>query len=289
MPGPPESLLAASDWPEPGASRVRRGRPRRPLGRVIAAVTELRRYREQAGAKPSAILPARLAADGYEHTAAHVARLARLELAGPDSDGAEAVARGAGARRRRAAAGRRRVRPRRGRQAHRRAAGQARRGDRPAGGQAGQRAVRGARAGRRWWRASGRSSTSTARSWRGWADDPPRGRGLPAGPRAVRHALRPRPHAQAHDRARDAPAPLRLDPRGGLQRQVLHGALHRRAARAPRPAHRQLHLAAPAARSASGSRSAGVPIVARSASPRRWRAPSTRRRWWSAPWPTTTA
>ena len=42
-----------------------------------------------------------------------------------------------------------------------------------------------------------------------------------------------------------AAAPLRLDPRGGHQRQVVHGALRRGDPRAPRAAHRQLHLAAP--------------------------------------------
>ena len=91
MPGPPGSLLAVSDWPEAGGSRVDE-QAETDVGRVIAAVTELRRYREEAGAKPSAILPARLVAEGYEHTASHLARLARLDLAGPDSDGAAAVA-----------------------------------------------------------------------------------------------------------------------------------------------------------------------------------------------------
>ena len=42
-----------------------------------------------------------------------------------------------------------------------------------------------------------------------------------------------------------AAAPLRPGPRRRQQRQVLDGPLHRRAPRAPRPAHRQLHLAAP--------------------------------------------
>ncbi len=65
MPGPPESLLAVSEWPEPGRSLVDE-EAEEAVGRVIAAVTELRRYREEAGAKPSAVLPARLAADGYE-------------------------------------------------------------------------------------------------------------------------------------------------------------------------------------------------------------------------------
>ena len=49
------------------------------VGRAIAAVQELRGWRDRVGAAPSALLPARLDADGYERTAAHVARLARCE------------------------------------------------------------------------------------------------------------------------------------------------------------------------------------------------------------------
>ena len=66
------------------------------------------------------------------------------------------------------------------------------------------------------------------------------------GPRAVRDALRPRPHAQADDRARAAAAALRVDPRGRHQRQVVDRALLRRDPRAPRHSHGELHLAAPA-------------------------------------------
>ena len=38
------------------------------------------RWRDRVGAAPPAVMPARLAAEGYERTAAHVARLARVEL-----------------------------------------------------------------------------------------------------------------------------------------------------------------------------------------------------------------
>ena len=109
MPGPPASLLAASKWPEASGAQVDE-QAEAELGRVIAAVTELRRYREHAGTKPSAILPARLAAGGYEHTSSHVARLARLDLRRLERRGG----RGGGARagRRRPAACGRRVRPR---------------------------------------------------------------------------------------------------------------------------------------------------------------------------------
>ena len=52
------------------------------LARAIAAVQELRGWRDRIGAAPAAVLPARLEAAGYERTAEHVARLARLEWAG---------------------------------------------------------------------------------------------------------------------------------------------------------------------------------------------------------------
>jgi valyl-tRNA synthetase len=48
--------------------------------RMIAAVQAVRTWRDAAEVKPSAILPAHLHADGYEETAAHLARLGRLEL-----------------------------------------------------------------------------------------------------------------------------------------------------------------------------------------------------------------
>jgi valyl-tRNA synthetase len=58
------------------------------LGRVIEAVRALRGWRDHAGVKPGARVPARLAADGYEQTAEHVARLARVSFS---SDGGEPV------------------------------------------------------------------------------------------------------------------------------------------------------------------------------------------------------
>ncbi len=72
-------LLAQAEWPAAG-NLATDADAEAELGRAIEAITELRRYREQAGVKPSAILPARLSAEGYEATAEQVARLARLEL-----------------------------------------------------------------------------------------------------------------------------------------------------------------------------------------------------------------
>jgi valyl-tRNA synthetase len=55
---------------------------------MIEAVTALRRYRDEVGAKPSAAVRGRLAADGYDACAAHVARLARFEwVEGAEADG----------------------------------------------------------------------------------------------------------------------------------------------------------------------------------------------------------
>ena len=59
-------LLAAGRLARRRARSPTTRRPRPSVGRAIEAITELRRYREQAGVKPSAILPARLSAEGYE-------------------------------------------------------------------------------------------------------------------------------------------------------------------------------------------------------------------------------
>ncbi len=72
-------MLIVAEWPLPEPSRIDQGAEEL-LERAVAAVTELRRYRDEAGVKPSAVLPARFAADGYDGTVAQVARLARLEL-----------------------------------------------------------------------------------------------------------------------------------------------------------------------------------------------------------------
>jgi len=60
----------------------------RTLERTIGTVQALRGWRDLAGVKISATLPARLVADGYDETAEHIARLARLALT---EDGAEPV------------------------------------------------------------------------------------------------------------------------------------------------------------------------------------------------------
>ena len=83
--------------------------------------------------------------------------------------------------------------------------------DRARRGQARQRGLRGqgARAARRGRARQARAPATGARG----SCDPRRGRALPAEPRAVRHALRPGPHAPADDRAGLAAGALRVDPR----------------------------------------------------------------------------
>jgi valyl-tRNA synthetase len=59
------------------------------VARVIEAIQALRGWRDFAGVRAAATVPARLAAEGYEETGEHLARLARLAFT---SDGAEPVA-----------------------------------------------------------------------------------------------------------------------------------------------------------------------------------------------------
>jgi len=61
------------------------------VGRVIEAVQALRGWRDFAGVRAAATVPARLAAEGYDETGEHVARLARLAFVAVP-DGSEPVA-----------------------------------------------------------------------------------------------------------------------------------------------------------------------------------------------------
>src|SRR4051794_18151358 len=85
LPGERDMLISAR-WPEQDASLLDE-EAEQVVGRVIDAVTELRRYRDEVGAPAGALLPARLAAPGYEDTAGQVARLARIELVPGEVDG----------------------------------------------------------------------------------------------------------------------------------------------------------------------------------------------------------
>jgi valyl-tRNA synthetase len=57
----------------------------------MEVVTDLRRYRDDVDAKSKAAIPARLAADGYDALAGHIARLAGFEFVA-DGDGAQPLA-----------------------------------------------------------------------------------------------------------------------------------------------------------------------------------------------------
>jgi valyl-tRNA synthetase len=87
MPGA-EGLLAVAPWPEADESRIDE-RAEAEVGRLIEAVTALRRYRDEVGAKASVPVRGRLVAEEYGALREQLARLARLELvdgASPDGD-----------------------------------------------------------------------------------------------------------------------------------------------------------------------------------------------------------
>ena len=86
-----EGLLMARRWPLPDETR-RDPRAEEEVGRAIAAVQELRGWRDRVGAAPGSVLPARLEATGYERTSPHVARLARVEWSADGGDPTATVA-----------------------------------------------------------------------------------------------------------------------------------------------------------------------------------------------------
>ncbi len=85
---PADDLLMAHRWPEPDPA-LRDEAAEADLRRAIAATQELRGWRDRVGAPAGRIVPARLDAAGYESTADHVARLARVEWS---ANGGEPVA-----------------------------------------------------------------------------------------------------------------------------------------------------------------------------------------------------
>jgi valyl-tRNA synthetase len=77
MPGE-RGLLAAAHWPEADPARFDENAETE-LGNLIEAVTALRRYRDEVGAKPGQPVRGRLAAEGYDALRDQMARLARFE------------------------------------------------------------------------------------------------------------------------------------------------------------------------------------------------------------------
>jgi len=87
MPGA-DGLLMVRHYPE-ADDTLRDEEAEREVARAIAATQELRGWRDRVGAAAGKLVPARLDAPGYDRTAAHVARLARVEWS---ADGGEPIA-----------------------------------------------------------------------------------------------------------------------------------------------------------------------------------------------------
>jgi valyl-tRNA synthetase len=81
-------LLMAHRWPGPDPA-LRDEAAEADVRRAIAATQELRGWRDRVGAPAGRVVPARLDAAGYDSTAAHVARLARVQWS---ENGGEPVA-----------------------------------------------------------------------------------------------------------------------------------------------------------------------------------------------------
>jgi valyl-tRNA synthetase len=83
-----EGLLLVHPYPEADPTLVDEA-AEADVSRAIAATQELRGWRDRVGAAAGKVVPARLDAPGYDRTATHVARLARVEWS---ADGGEPVA-----------------------------------------------------------------------------------------------------------------------------------------------------------------------------------------------------
>ena len=90
MPGD-RGLLAAADWPVADPTRFDEA-AEADVGRLIEAVSSLRRYRDEVGARASAAVRGRLLADGYDDLRDQIARLARFEWVEPDDANGDVLA-----------------------------------------------------------------------------------------------------------------------------------------------------------------------------------------------------
>jgi valyl-tRNA synthetase len=89
--GDDRGLLATAPWPAADESRFDEAAEAE-IGRLIEAVTGLRRYRDEVGARGSGLVRGRLAAGGYDGVRDHLARLARFELVGDASGNGDVLA-----------------------------------------------------------------------------------------------------------------------------------------------------------------------------------------------------
>ncbi len=90
LPGTDGLLAAVTDAPAPDPEADDPAAEAQ-IAAAIGAITTVRAWRNEARVAAGAVLPARLAATGYEETAPLVARLARLELADDASEAAASV------------------------------------------------------------------------------------------------------------------------------------------------------------------------------------------------------
>ena len=84
-------LLATTPWAAPDDALLDPG-AEQAVERLKGAVTALRRYRDDVGAKPSVRLAGRLAAEGYDDTAGQLGRLTRFDLEPAGAENGDAVA-----------------------------------------------------------------------------------------------------------------------------------------------------------------------------------------------------
>jgi valyl-tRNA synthetase len=90
VPGTRGGLLMAHPYPQADESLADPD-AEATVGRAIAAVQELRGWRDRVGAAAGTVVPARLEAEGYGEVAAHVARLARVEFVSDPDDAVATV------------------------------------------------------------------------------------------------------------------------------------------------------------------------------------------------------
>jgi valyl-tRNA synthetase len=79
-------LLAVAPWPQPRPEAIDPD-AERVVGRLIEAVTSVRRWRDDVGVPAASRVRARIAAEGYEETSSALAQLARLDLVETDVNG----------------------------------------------------------------------------------------------------------------------------------------------------------------------------------------------------------